>query len=80
MTHQPNKHFNSYKEGMEIPLLSRRLKGLKSIENYFPIIEGAGVTLNTIKETFRIAGGVIIGIWFNEEHVDSGHVMLMKNI
>ena len=46
----------------------------KAVLNDFPVIVRAGVSLDTIEETFRLADGAIVGSWFKDEHVDTGHV------
>jgi len=40
----------------------------------FPVIVGAGVTLDSAKETFSIADGAIIGSWFKQGHVANNPV------
>ena len=35
---------------------------------YFPVIVGAGVTLDTAKQTFIEADGAIVGSWFKYMH------------
>ena len=58
--------------GMSTPF--KKIEGFKEIVNDFPVIVGAGVCLDTIEETFRLADGAIVGSWFKDEHVDTGHV------
>ena len=49
-----------------------KVREFKSVLKDFPILVGAGVTLETIDETFRFADGAIIGSWFKTGHHDAG--------
>lgn len=61
-------------EGTGIPTPFGKVAEFRSVLNDFPIIVGAGVTLDTIRETFRVADGAIVGSWFKEGHHDTGNV------
>ena len=61
-------------EGTGLPTPMGKVKEFKAVLNDFPVIVGAGVCLDTIEETFRLADGAIVGSWFKDEHVDTGHV------
>ena len=61
-------------EGTGVSTPFKKIKGFKGVVNDFPVIVGAGVTLDTIEETFRLADGAIVGSWFKDGHVDTGHV------
>lgn len=47
-----------------------KVREFKSVLNDFPVIVGAGVTIDTIGETYRVADGAIVGSWFKEKHRD----------
>ena len=40
----------------------------------FPLIVGAGVTIDTVEQKLAMADGVIIGSWLKENHRDHGEV------
>lgn len=61
-------------EGTGIPTPIKKVKGFKEVLSDFPVLVGAGVTLDTVEETFRLADGAIVGSWFKDDHVDTGHV------
>ena len=61
-------------DGTGIPTPFGKVAEFRSVLNDFPIIVGAGVTLETVQETFRVADGAIIGSWFKEGHYDVGCV------
>lgn len=61
-------------EGTGIPTPIKKVEGFKEVLNDFPVLVGAGVTLDTVEETFRLADGAIVGSWFKDDHVDTGHV------
>lgn len=46
----------------------------KSVLGDFPVITGAGVTLETAKETMEHCDGFIIGSWLKHTHMDTGFV------
>lgn len=52
--------------GIETPLDKVRL--FKSIVRTYPIIVGAGVTIETVKETMDNSDGMIVGSWFKNGH------------
>lgn len=45
-----------------------KIEEFKSVVKDFPIIVGAGVTIETAEETFRKSDGAIIGSWFKYKH------------
>lgn len=51
-----------------------KVREFKSVLNDFPVIVGAGVTIDTIGETFDLADGAIVGSWFKERHRDCFNV------
>lgn len=61
-------------EGTGIPTPFGKMAEFRSVLNDYPIIVGAGVTLETVRDTFDIADGAIVGSWFKEGHRDSGDV------
>lgn len=61
-------------EGTGISTPFNKVEGFKEVLNEFPVVVGAGVTLNTIEKTFRMADGAIVGSWFKDGHLDTGHV------
>lgn len=60
--------------GEETELLTPfgKVEQFKAIVKDFPVIVGAGVTLDTVQETFRLGDGAIMDSWFEEEHQDTG--------
>lgn len=46
----------------------------KSLSGEFPVIVGAGVTIDTVEETFAVADGAIVGSWLKDNHRDFGVV------
>ena len=52
----------------------KKVDEFKSVLGDFPVIVGAGVTLDTAKETFEKADGAIIGSWFKDGHKDVNNV------
>lgn len=61
-------------EGTGLSTPFKKIERFKEVLNDFPVIVGAGVTLDTIEETFRLSDGAIVGSWFKEGHVDIGNV------
>ena len=55
-------------EGTGIPTPIGKVKEFKSVLNNFPVIVGAGVTIDTVEETFRLADGAIVGSWVKDNH------------
>ena len=51
-----------------------KVREFKSVLKEFPVIVGAGVTIDTVEETFRMADGAIVGSWFKERHCDCYNV------
>ena len=61
-------------EGTGQPTPLGKVQEFKAVLGDFPIIVGAGVTLDTIQETFRLSDGAIVGSWFKVGHRDTGNV------
>lgn len=61
-------------EGTGQPTPMGKLEEFKSVLGDFPVIVGAGVTLDTVQETFRLGDGAIVGSWFKEGHSDCFNV------
>ena len=61
-------------EGTGLPTPFGKVKEFKEVLDDFPVIVGAGVTLDTIQETFQLSDGAIVGSWFKDEHSDTGNV------
>lgn len=61
-------------EGTGIPTPFGKIEEFKAVVKDFPVIIGAGVTLDSVKETFRLGDGAIVGSWFKEGHRDIGNV------
>lgn len=55
-------------EGTGIPTPLGKVKEFRSVLGSFPVIVGAGVTIDTVKETFELADGAIVGSWFKFGH------------
>jgi len=55
-------------EGTGIPTPMGKVKEFKSVLDGFPVIVGAGVTIDTIGETFYEADGAIVGSWIKDNH------------
>ena len=51
-----------------------KVREFKSVLKDFPVLVGAGVTLDTVQETFSLADGAIVGSWFKAGHHDYGAV------
>lgn len=58
--------------GIETP--EEKILSFKKTLGDFPIITGAGVTLDTIRHTLGISDGVIVGSYFKDAHRDFGEV------
>lgn len=52
--------------GMATPM--EKVSEFKSVVGDFPVLVGAGVTLETAAETFSKGDGAIVGSWFKEHH------------
>ena len=61
-------------EGTGQPTPFGKVNEFKAVLGDFPVIVGAGVTLDTIKDTFRLSDGAIVGSWFKDGHRDTGNV------
>ncbi len=62
-------------EGTGLPTPPEKLYTFRRIVGDFPLIAGAGVTVDSIAATMRDAEGAIIGSWFKEAHSASGDVV-----
>ena len=58
--------------GLKTPM--EKVAEFRSIVGDFPLIVGAGVTLDTVEETFLNGDGAIIGSYFKTDHRDIGDV------
>lgn len=58
--------------GMVTPM--EKVRQFRDAVGDFPLIMGAGVTPDTMEETFRCCDGAIVGSYFKEEHRDFGDV------
>lgn len=61
-------------EGTGQPTPFGKVEEFKAVVKEFPVIVGAGVTLDSVKDTFRLGDGAIVGSWFKEGHRDTGNV------
>lgn len=61
-------------EGTGIPTPIGKVMEFRSILGDFPLIVGAGVTLDSAKDSFVHADGAIVGSWFKFGHHDIGNV------
>ena len=55
-------------EGTGLATPMQKLSDFKDVVGDFPVIVGAGVTLETAKETAEKSDGVIVGSWFKDGH------------
>ena len=60
--------------GTASPTPMAKVEEYKSITGDFPVIVGAGVTLDSIDDTLRISDGIIIGSWVKTMHNAAGIV------
>ena len=58
--------------GMETPV--QKVEQFRAILGDFPLVVGAGVTLDTVEDTFRCGDGAIVGSWFKVNHDAHGDV------
>lgn len=61
-------------EGTGLATPMQKLSDFKEVVGDFPVIVGAGVTLETAKETAEKSDGAIVGSWFKDGHNASGAV------
>ena len=61
-------------EGTGIPTPLGKVREFKAVVGDFPVIVGAGVTLDTVKETFEVGDGAIVGSWFKAGHMAQNDV------
>ncbi len=59
--------------GIETPM--DKLERFKDTLGDFPVIVGAGVTLETARLTAQKSDGAIVGSWFKENHIDHNSVV-----
>ena len=69
-------------EGTGLPTPLGKVEEFKAVLGDFPVIVGAGVTLNTVEDVFKFSDGAIIGSWFKYGHdanypVDRDNVIQM---
>ena len=55
-------------EGTGMPTPFAKVKEFKAVLDKFPVVVGAGVTIDTAKETFDVADGAIVGSWVKDNH------------
>ena len=55
-------------EGTGIPTPIGKVREFKSMLKDFPVIVGAGVTIDSAGETYSVADGVIVGSWVKDNH------------
>lgn len=58
-------------EGTGIPTPLGKVKEFKAVLPDFPVVVGAGVTIETVQDTFQLSDGAIIGSWIKDEHLAS---------
>ena len=63
--------------GMETPM--EKVEQFKATLGKFPVIVGAGVTLDTARETMNKSDGMIIGSWFKYGH-QAHNVLCEENV
>jgi hypothetical protein len=51
-----------------------KIREFRRIAGDFPLIAGAGMTPETIRESLPLCNGAIVGSWFKEGHLDIGAV------
>ena len=61
-------------EGTGVPTPFGKVEEFREVLGDLPIIVGAGVTLDSVEETFRLADGAIVGSWFKIDHYASNPV------
>ena len=61
-------------EGTGLATPMQKLSDFKDVVGDFPVVVGAGVTLETAKETAGKSDGAIVGSWFKDRHDASGVV------
>ena len=61
-------------EGTGLATPMQKFSDFKDVVGDFPVVVGAGVTLETAKETAEKSDGVIVGSWFKDGHDASGAV------
>ena len=61
-------------EGTGLATPMQKLSDFKDVVGDFPVVVGAGVTLETAKETAKKSDGAIVGSWFKDRHDASGVV------
>ena len=61
-------------EGTGLATPQEKVHEFRSILGDFPLVIGAGVTIDTVEESLRAADGMIVGSYFKQEHRDFGDV------
>ncbi len=55
-------------KGTGIQTDEQKIRQFRETLGTFPLITGAGVTLDTVQDTLKICDGVIVGSWFKKRH------------
>lgn len=63
--------------GLATPM--QKLSDFKNVVGDFPVIVGAGVTIETVKETAEKSDGAIVGSWFKDNH-DARYAVNEQNV
>ena len=61
-------------EGTGMATPQEKVSEFRGILGSFPLVVGAGVTLDTVEETFVLGDGAIVGSYFKQGHRDTGDV------
>ena len=61
-------------EGTGLATPQEKVQEFRRILGDFPLVVGAGVTIDTVEESLRVADGMIVGSYFKQGHKDSGDV------
>ena len=61
-------------EGTGLATPMGKILEFRQIVGDFPLIVGAGVTIDTVQESLAACDGAIVGSWFKEGHRDTGEV------
>ena len=61
-------------EGTGMATPQEKVRQFRKALGDFPLVVGAGVTLDTVQESFKDGDGAIVGSWFKQDHRDIGDV------
>lgn len=61
-------------EGTGIPTPDGKIIEFREIVKDFPLIVGAGVTVDTCTTSLKLADGLIVGSWLKDQHIAHGDV------